>query len=224
MALFTVRTFKSRVGQPETTWANTYEYEVLAPMNYALGDQLSGAILAAEMNMHHDVVQFDRVTVSTWLPDSAPYDPTALYTYSGAGLVGLRVTPLDDNEVLDTVLWVKRIATSGRNGRLFFRGTLGTGQTYENAQKKPAIAPGSVAGFNTLITTYGTVLRQPIDDVSMVMVGKSLVSSILPAVAAGVKQRAIKVYGAAHVRAVQNLVLGGVTRKTLDNKYFDLGA
>lgn len=222
MANFVVRSFKSVAGRSEVSWANTYEFSLAGEMSYGAAQALATGVVEAEREIHLQFVSFDRVTVSTWGPDSTPYDPTALYTVSAGGLTGLRSVAFAASEVLDTVLWVRRIAVNGRNGRIFYRGVLTDLETEEDAQKKPALKPASVAGMAALVNSLGANLLAIGEGVSMVMIGKSLTSKTYQAAAVGQKQAVVKTYGPQHSRLVLALALAGVSRLPIDHGYFDI--
>jgi len=88
-----------------------------------------------EAEIHTELVAFDRVIVSTWQPDSTPYDPTAFLTIP-LTQVGLRSDVPNEVEALGIAWHVKRVPVSGRNGGLFYRGAL-----YENEVSAPSGIP-----------------------------------------------------------------------------------
>jgi hypothetical protein len=221
MALYTVRVFKSLLAQPDVRWANTYEIEYAGEMDYNAAEGISAALIAAEQELHIDVVKFDRCTVSTWLPDSAPYDPAALHTFTPSGDVVGANAIIGDVEVLDTVLWVKRIADNGRNGRLFYRGVLTAADTQEGPKRKPALTSAGTTRAQALLDAFKTVLAETPNPPEFVMAGQSQTGLIYHAAAEGEKQVVEKQYGPVKVRGVRDFVIGGVTRVTTDNAYFD---
>lgn len=223
MGVYTVRIFKSVVGKPEVNWVNTYEITTLEDIDYAAGEAQVAVIIAAEAAIHLNIVQFDRATISTWAPDSQPYDPEALFTYSGSGILGQVGFTGTSSEVLDTVAWFKRIATSGRNGRLFFRGVLREDDTQEDAKKKPGLTPAGNTRLLGLVSTFNLAFSTSELGVAFVMVGRSQVNKVYPATPFGVKQIPQITYGPVHTRPVTTFALGGVTRSPMDHEYFDIG-
>lgn len=118
--VYSVRIFKSYQG---FNWVNTYELRC-ADSAATYGDLQTAALALAtrERSFHFNWVQFDKLTISTYVPDGQPYDPNTFTTvtlevsglrgYSGEGLP------------LDICVYVKRNVLSGRNGKHFYRGCL----------------------------------------------------------------------------------------------------
>lgn len=119
---FVYRITKSLGTNPDRKWANTYEFVGIGAGTEGDLLDLGEVLVNFEIQMHHGSVVFDRLLISTWAPDSVPYDPTAFIsstlTASGGrgGLADLR--PLTD------CLSVTRQAASGRFGHIFYRGFL----------------------------------------------------------------------------------------------------
>jgi len=120
--LFVFRVIKSHTSNPDRKWANTYEFKALAGGDE--GDLLAVGLtlVAFESGMAYPYVKFERLTISTWAPDSVPYDPESFIssalsdfgTYPGAGAA----------VALNQCLSVARVAAFGRFGHLFYRGFL----------------------------------------------------------------------------------------------------
>lgn len=129
--LFTIRVIKSHVNNPDRKWANSYEFQAIAGGDE--GDLLAAglACVAFESGMAYPIVKFERLLISTWAPDSKPYDPTSFIssslsqfgTYPGS----------EELEPLNMVLSVARVASYGRFGHLFYRAFLS-----ETAVSSPA--------------------------------------------------------------------------------------
>jgi len=120
--LFVVRIIKSLTTNPDNKWANSYEL-----MARAAGDEIdllavASAIEGFEAALHHDVVRFERVIISTWEADSVPYNPANFISvprsYTGA------VGPVTDLLPLNECLSLARVPAHGRFGHLFYRGVL----------------------------------------------------------------------------------------------------
>ncbi len=131
--LFIVRIIKSLTTNPDNKWSNSYEFKA-----NTLGDDVTlqlvaNAFLLFEATLHHNVVRFNEVIVSTWEADSVPYDPNAFLTIptDTTGLTG----PVGDLLPLNQTLSVARVPTSGRFGHLFFRGVLGEDEVEAPAGK-----------------------------------------------------------------------------------------
>src|SRR5215471_1179799 len=74
--LFVVRITKSLTTNPDNKWANSYEFKALAIGSEGPLLVLAEAIVEFEAAISFENVIFDRALISTWAPDSVPYDPT----------------------------------------------------------------------------------------------------------------------------------------------------
>ena len=116
-----IRVYKRAVGNPEFVWVNTYEAWCLAPpTSFGAYATMLDAFVAAEATFHLPSVEFIRATVSTWAPDSRPYDPQAFLVNEYGDTFGQNVVSSDPMP-RNVVLSVRRHAVSGRSGRLFYR-------------------------------------------------------------------------------------------------------
>lgn len=118
--VFSIRVLKSYNG---FVWANTYE--VQCTDGSATYDDLKAAaftLLQRERAFHFQWVQFDRYTVSTYVPDGQPYDPTT-FTAEPLTLTGIR-QPLPTSLPLNVCVLVRRATLTGRAGRHLYRGVL----------------------------------------------------------------------------------------------------
>jgi len=141
--LFIARVFKNLVTNPFNQWDNSYELRVNAELVTADLVSLSMAIVRFEKAIHKDVVQFNRMVISTWEPDSVPYDPASFLVVSltGTGEVG----PVGDNLALNQCLTVVRQPVSGRFGHLFYRGVLNEADTEAPAGRLVLTDPSGTA-------------------------------------------------------------------------------
>jgi hypothetical protein len=130
---FIYRIVKHLATNPANSWVNTYE--VVAVEAGDESDLLGlGVILNAfEAELHKDTVDFEKLTISTWQPDSVPYDPSAFISLplTTSGTVG----PVGDQLALNQCLVVARTASFGRFGHLFYRGVLNEADTHAPAGK-----------------------------------------------------------------------------------------
>jgi hypothetical protein len=105
-------------------WANNYEIQavnnILNPP-FAL-QALADRLVALERVLHLVDVTIDRVTISTYAPDSQPYNPDTLATFP-YNQYGQR-NYSGDALPLDACLFIRRNTDFGRDGRLFYRGCL----------------------------------------------------------------------------------------------------
>lgn len=200
-ALFRITTIKHHAGNPDNAWANTYEFKAMASGTAGNLVTLAGKLADFEEDFHFDSTVFDRAIVSTWEPDSAPYNPLNFLTVS-IGTTG-EPTAATNALGLSTVLHVVRNPAFGRLGHLFYRNCLaeadisapsGKNVLSDLAGTNAAIAAAEIA--SGIDDHYGAA---PEEDLVMVMID-----------AAGVV-----------VRPVINLVVTGVTQVKTDHKWYN---
>jgi len=119
--VITVRVYKMHGGY---SWANNYEVQATENLPNAgfVLPALADRFVALERPLHSTAVTIDRVVISTYAPDSRPYNPDTLATYSYN--VQCQRTSASDLVPLETCLFVRRITELGRSGKLFYRGCL----------------------------------------------------------------------------------------------------
>lgn len=122
--VFTVRIYKHLDIAVSQFWSNTYELEARSGSNQAALTAAAMNLLEMERLMALDTSQFDRVIVSTYVPDGAPYDPTTFVSIprSDTGDVGSGAA--DVQLPLNVVLYIRRDVASGRTGKLYLRNCL----------------------------------------------------------------------------------------------------
>ena len=116
-----VRVYKTFGGY---YWANNYEVQALENLSNAgfVLPALADRFVNLERPLHSSSVTIDRVVISTYAPDSRPYNPDALATYA-YNVQGQR-TSNSDAVALEVCLFIRRITDLGRSGKLFYRGCL----------------------------------------------------------------------------------------------------
>ncbi len=123
--VFTIRIYKEYSG---IQWANTYEFRVRDenPITYTQLLTVANTIAATETAFHLSYVNFPRIVVSTYVPDSEPYNPNAFVTFYPVGLTGTRtiVGGLSEAMPLHVAVYARFNAVTGRSGRKFYRGVL----------------------------------------------------------------------------------------------------
>jgi len=148
--VFTVRVYKNYVGYG---WANTYEVmAVNEPTNsVAAVESVAFSLVNLEQQIHLQGVVIDRVVVSTYVPDGQPYEPTS-FTTIPVSSTGLR-SPGADVLPLEMSLFVRRNTTTGRDGRLLYRGCL-TEADMSAAAFRPLIWQGAVNDFQNIFSSW----------------------------------------------------------------------
>jgi hypothetical protein len=142
---FTVAIIKHHLSNPELKWANNYElYSADGGETDALTDA-AALIVDFEKRIHHNYVIFENARISTWIPDSKPYDPEAFVNVplTGAGAT----TPLADPVALTVTLSVVRQVNVGRLGHVFYRGCLLENQVSSPAGIFTLTSPGDLDLF-----------------------------------------------------------------------------
>jgi hypothetical protein len=131
---FTIRVVKYHTNNPDRKWANSYEAVSLVGGSedelLALGETL----VAFEKLLHYSVVLFSSLLISTWTPDSTPYNPSAFISSPLTG-AGARDPSGGDIEPINVCMNILRVTPFGRFGHLFYRGALGEGEVSSPAGK-----------------------------------------------------------------------------------------
>lgn len=231
-----IRIFKAYGSPQNKPWVNTYEVGVpgttplaLESVDPAMAADAINTIVTAERILHMNTVHFIRATYSTWAADSQPYDPDALFTQP-LSVTGNRIpSNATDKNVLDRrmVLIVNRQGTTGRPGRIFYRACL---DEVDIANEGGYDILDTAAPIKTAFTAYTAEMISLIgggDNNSLAMIGGTLSSEMVTRTrrVAGVlvtEQVARRKYVAPfRVRAISQLVLGGVTTVQDNHAYFD---
>jgi hypothetical protein len=145
--VFTVRIYKRLEGQE---WANSYEVQAAVASSdptIMIGN-LQNWLIGLERSIHLTDVFFDRITVSTYQPDSQPYDPTRFVSLP-IFQQGQRARS-GDALTLAICLFVRREVRFGRSGKLLYRGVL---QEADVAGYRSALMTQSINSLQNAINT-----------------------------------------------------------------------
>jgi hypothetical protein len=148
--VLTVRLYKQFAGY---LWANNYEVEAVQDINnpaVAL-EALVTRLVALERPLHIPAVVIDRATVSTYVPDSVPYNPNALATFPIVTF-GTR-TISSDALPLEICLFVRRNVAFGRDGRLLYRGCLSEADM-EVRGLRPIMTSSAIGSLQGIINSW----------------------------------------------------------------------
>jgi len=132
--VFVYRITKYLSTNPDNKWVNSYEAQAVAGGTEDELLALGVALVDFEATIVHTGVVFDRLLISTWEPDSSPYDPTTFIS-SPLTAVGARDAGGAELEPLVQCLDVRRETASGRFGHIFYRGVLFEGDVEAPAGK-----------------------------------------------------------------------------------------
>lgn len=199
--LFVIRVIKSHHNNPSDQWANSYEFQALSDGAGSDLVNLALVVVSFEVNLHKNLVDFQRFTASTWEADSVPYDPTTFMsvTITDVGNVGVvgGVAPLNE-------CWsVARVATSGRLGHLFYRGALDTADLFSPAGKDALVDPDDMND-----RVQAAVTASGLDDYLGAAPSELFVMSMVSK-------------DGTQIRRVQGLASAGVSFLPLDHAWFN---
>lgn len=116
----TARVYKFLATNPSLFWGNTYEFLVNAVPDSGDLNDLADALTQFERSIHYTDTRFDRVVLSTWVPDGEPYDPASFISYPQGSVAGTQ-SDASDTLSLNHVLFVRRNTTFGQNGKVYYR-------------------------------------------------------------------------------------------------------
>lgn len=199
--LFRYTIIKHHSLNPLDQWANTYEARAGDAGGPSALNQLSLRLIAFEQSFAFDSTIFDRMIISTWEPDSAPYDPSNFVSTS-IGQSGA-TTPANQALGLSTVLHVTRNAGYGREGHLFYRNCLTEADISAPAGKNVLV---SVAGTNATIQTAFTDAE---------------LGDNIGATPAGLMHLVMVNADGTQIRNIMSLVVVGVTQVKTDHKWYN---
>lgn len=211
--ILSVRCYKSLTTAPDKVWANSYEFRVDSPTPDASGSNvaLAQAIAAYEANIHLNDVQFERVVISTYVPDGQPYNPASFVsvpvTYLLGGVTGY---PADQREPLNLCLRVTRATVFGRRGYSLYRRCLAEDQVTSVAGT-PALTTEAALAFASALADTFTIPSSPEATTFDQYLTDAGLSHVLASGSAG----------SLSVRSVTARIPNGVTVKAFNNRYFD---
>ena len=151
--VLTVRVYKQSLGY---LWANNYEVEAtqdIANPSTAL-EFLATRIVELERGLHLSGAIIDRVAISTYVPDSQPYNPNTLAVFPFS-VPGTRTGP-GSVLALEMCLFVRRNVTFGRDGRLLYRGCL-TDQQVSSSSLRAVLLPTAVTFYQNVINSWRSI-------------------------------------------------------------------
>jgi hypothetical protein len=209
---FVITIVKSLVANPAVRWRNTYEAFFTdggEPLSSVLLD-FAEKLLDFEQQLHLTGVQFVQTTISTYLPETADYDPESFVTIPHpADTIGERTIGASQPLDLTAAFYVRRQVPTGRQGKLFYRGVLG-----ENDVEAPAgrMRLTSVSNMQSLVddalTSSG--LNEHLYPLSTGNLMLSMTST--------------RKDGSVIHRQVMGLVAAGATRVSNDHRWYDVSA
>lgn len=194
--VLTVRTYKTYGG---VAWANAYEIEALndLPDPQSELEFVANRLALLERQLHGSFVEFDRVIISTFVPDGQPYNPLTFASYP-INLPCLRnISPSAD---IQQCLYVRRNVAFGRDGRLLYRFALARAEI-EVPQIYPELTSSARTNIQNLINSW---------------VGEGGIGNAFRLVMARQTTAAIEVRPITGLQVVKRLVV-----KQFNNRYYD---
>lgn len=194
--VLTVRTYKTYGG---VAWANAYEIEALTDLSDPQSELefVANRLALLERQLHGSFVEFDRVIISTFVPDGQPYNPLTFASYP-INLPCLRnISPSAD---IQQCLYVRRNVAFGRDGRLLYRFALARAEI-EVPQIYPELTSSARTTIQGLINSW---------------VGEGGIGNAFRLVMARQTTAAIEVRPITGLQVVKRLVV-----KQFNNRYYD---
>lgn len=199
--LFRITIVKYHVNNPDRKWGNNYELQATA--DGVTSDLVTAATRLVDMeeDLHFDNTRFDRVRISTWEPDSVPYDPTVFVSLPLSSSGNRPTSGIELNAI--NVCWhVARFPLSGRFGSLYYRNALSESDTIAPAGRTILASPSGMA----------TTLGDAVDD--------SNTSTMLEGTGVPFNLVMINEDGT-QVRPIISLVSRGVAHVPFDHAWFN---
>lgn len=160
--IVTVHVIKHLFTNPGAKWSNTYDFKIVDASSGTLFTGITLQSLDFERRLTLNTVHFDELRVSTFLPDSRPYNPEAFLTFpvDEAGLI----SPSGDPLPLGYAWLILRNTAAGRPGKIFLRGGLtedsvnsaGGMPTFTNPTARAADLTAAIGGAGMSVYIDGT--------------------------------------------------------------------
>jgi hypothetical protein len=151
--VLTVRTYKQYLSY---LWANNYEVEATQDITNPSTslEFLATRIVELERGLHLSGIVIDRVAISTYVPDSQPYNPNTLAVFPFS--VNATRTGTGSALPLEMCLFVRRNVVFGRDGRLLYRGCL-TDTQVSTSSLRAILLPAAVTAYQNIINSWRSV-------------------------------------------------------------------
>lgn len=132
--LFRFTVIKYLTANPDRKWSNNYEMR--AKVDGVTSDLTAVGmdLVDFERTITYDLAMFDRVRISTWEPDSTPYDPSVFISLPLAA-AGTKASAGGQLLALNVCLDIGRVPLTGRFGHLYYRAALSEAMVVSPAGK-----------------------------------------------------------------------------------------
>ena len=140
---FLVRTFKYWEGIYDREWVNNYFIIAMSALTIDAIESAVEQIKEWEVLVHDGRVTFARVVVSTYAPDSEPYDGNEFVVYPFTGTGERAPGLLGDILPLTTVRYVRLAPALGRSSLLGYRGSIYEGEVNSGSGRMEYDSPST---------------------------------------------------------------------------------
>ena len=166
MGIMVVKTYKSLGGRSSTgQWSNSYEIETENAIGSPELDAEVDKLVAFERSIHTAAVHFMSVVVSTWEKEGRTGHPEAVRVreLAGTGAATGTVGTESQQNVLpaEIVLEVKRIAATGRTGRLLYRGAVREDMAQTMGNGNMALQVTAAGALQDLVDAFNEDASKP---------------------------------------------------------------
>jgi hypothetical protein len=195
--LFTVRVYKAFGA---LLWANNYEFRATQDVPFAQTAifDLVNRLIDLELPLYPNYIRLDRAVVSTYQPDSRPYNPDT-FTTVPINVAGTAEFSTDAMPI-EYCVFVRRVVASGRPGKLLYRGVLEEGAVGTLGLRAVITSQRLNQLQNLFSTWFGTFVSSNVPFELVMISGQENIN----------------------VRVIQGLsVVEKVTLKQVTNAYFD---
>lgn len=202
--LLSMRAYMAYDTRPNDDWSTTLEYDLpVGSIAEAMVEEVAMGMAAGLAKLLLNNVVIDRVVVSTWAPDSQPYDPENVRSIP-IGLNGENAFAFTDPADDDLVVLIRKAVDTGRTGKMQLRGcfTVSALRTENGSWRFTLVSQAEIETDTADAWSAFRAVSRP------VLIGVVLLDTIYSAAAAGVKQLVSKVYSdIPSVRSVTDLVV-----------------
>lgn len=193
----TVKIYKAHSLNSYIEWSNTYE--IVSDTEQTLASAITAMqdLVKFERAFHTGYAVFKRAIISTWTPDSKPYNPNSFVSVplqqgGSRDIVNAELAPLH------MCLKVSFQVNTGRQGYRLYRGCLTEGD-FNSPAGLPVLINGSTP--------------------SSMVIGSQV--NLTGLFGGGASPWTLVLHSATHTRDVVMVAPAGITMKKFNNRYFD---
>jgi hypothetical protein len=185
-------------------WSNSYEAYAHAGGSITDLTALGGKLALFNQGMSGSDVRITGYSVSTWVPDSTPYNPENFYVSPALNLTGSRT--MSDPIDLDVCLDVRRSVALGRSGNIYLRGALDEADVERSGSKYTLTDP---QGLDVIFNAVLAATHLP-----YYYLGGTMVPIWLGLIGANI-------IGTVYTRGLTNIAIRGVTIVPMNHRWYN---